>query len=324
MDRKPKTIEEKKLEVDSTKPVTPSIKKSIDDFFKVETAFTSAALDGNTMTRIESLLAIEQGVTTKGKTISEHIEVVNLAYAYDFVRKTAEIGPKPPLLPFLIQIYDRVIDKLNEDLKGRFRAIPARLKGLTYVAPESSQVQTLLEALEAKINSMSDAKPPYLAAFVHGEILKISPFPLGNARVARLITQYMLLERGYAPFIIPANKRQDYLEALDGYLVHGRSEAHNKLIVNACEKGIDEYLKFFREEGNIIKPAKLLKIGELAKATKESIVTIRHYAKEGLLTVSEHTPGGYMLFSEVMVARVKEIRALQKKGLSLGEIRKSN
>ena len=314
-------IEEKKMEMDSTKPVSPSLKKTIDDFFKVEVAYTFGSLDGNTLTRIESLLAIEQGITTKGKTISEHLEIVNLATAFEFIRKTVEIGQKVPLMPLLIQIYDKVIDKLNEDLKGRFRAIPARLKGLTYVPPESSNVQTLLEQLAAKIDAMTDAKPPYLAAFVHGEILRISPFPIANARVARMVAQYILLERGYAPMIIPANKRQEYLEALDAYLMQGKNEMHNKLIVAACEKGIDEYLRFFRDSEASVRPVKLLKIGDLAKATKESVATIRHYATQGLLTVNSNTPGGYMLFSEVMIARVREIRAMQKRGLSLSAIK---
>lgn len=103
--------------------------------------------------------------------------------------------------------------------------------------------------------------------------------------------------------------------------MQGKNEMHNKLIVAACEKGIDEYLRFFRDSEASVRPVKLLKIGDLAKATKESVATIRHYATQGLLTVNSNTPGGYMLFSEVMIARVREIRAMQKRGLSLSAIK---
>lgn len=321
MKGKPKTIEEKKLEIDSAKPLPATIKKSIDDFFKVEVAHTFAALDGNTLTRIESLLAIEQGMTTKGKTISEHLEVINTANAYDFIRRTAEIGPKMPFLPLLIQIFNILVDKLNEDQKGRFRSIPVRLKGITYEAPESSEVQSLLEDLATKVATLTDAKAPYLAALVHGEIIRISPFQIANERVARLVAVYLLLERGYAPVIIPLSKRQDYLESLETLLTSGKNELHNKIMVSACEKGIDEYLKFIKSDGMTVRPAKLMKIGELARATGETIATIRHYAMQSLLTIKEHTPGGYMLFSETMVERVREIRGMQRRGLSLSEIK---
>lgn len=320
-----KSLEEKKIGVDSTKPLSSSVKQSVDNFFKLEVSYHFATLEGNTLNRIESLLAIEQGMTTKGKTISEHIEVVNLANALDFVRKTVEVGPKMEFSAMLISIFDRLVDKLNEDLKGKFRTTPVRILGLNYIAPEGSQVPSLLTDLSSEIETLKDAKAPYLASLVHGEILRISPFPIANTKVARLMAQYILMSYGYPPMILLGTKRQDYLESLDEYLRFDRKDRHSKLILEACERGIDEYQKFFTSEANMSSSepstAKLLKIGDLARFSKESVATIRHWAKEGLLTASEYTPGGYMLFSETMINRVKEIRSLQKRGMSLSEIR---
>jgi hypothetical protein len=139
--------------------------------------------------------------------------------------------------------------------------------------------------------------------------------------VARMMAQYVLLEKGYSPMLIARNQRQDYLEALDAYVRFGKADQYTRFMVRACERGAEAALSLVEESGTSMRVPKLLKIGDLAAASKESIVTIRHWAKEGILTVSEHTPGGYMLFSDTMIERVREVRRLQKKGMSLSEIK---
>lgn len=67
---------------------------------------------------------------------------------------------------------------------------------------------------------------------------------------------------------------------------------------------------------------KLLKIGELAGLSGESVATIRYWTREGLLVVRERTVGGYTLYEKEMVERIKKIRKLQKeKRLSVAELR---
>jgi predicted methyltransferase len=67
---------------------------------------------------------------------------------------------------------------------------------------------------------------------------------------------------------------------------------------------------------------KLLKIGALAKETKETIHTLRFWVKEGLLTVKSYTKGGYQLFDAKMIKTIKTIRRLQTKHrLTIAEIK---
>lgn len=68
--------------------------------------------------------------------------------------------------------------------------------------------------------------------------------------------------------------------------------------------------------------SKLFKIGELAKATGESVPTLRFWTQSQLLQVAGQTPGGYQLFSPTMIPRVQLIRKLQQEQrLTLEEIR---
>jgi len=66
---------------------------------------------------------------------------------------------------------------------------------------------------------------------------------------------------------------------------------------------------------------KLLKIGDLAHQTNETVVTIRHWTNEGLLQLADRTNSGYRLYDESMVQQAKKIRELQEKRLTLAEIK---
>lgn len=71
--------------------------------------------------------------------------------------------------------------------------------------------------------------------------------------------------------------------------------------------------------------SELLKIGELAKASGETVPTIRYWTKKGLLSVIKYTAVGYQLYSPQAINIIKKIRKLQKeKRLTIEEIKEVN
>ncbi len=64
-----------------------------------------------------------------------------------------------------------------------------------------------------------------------------------------------------------------------------------------------------------------LSIGKLARATNESVDTLRYWLKEGLLPSHNTSKGGHFRFNPSTVKRVKKIRNLQAERLTIGEIR---
>ena len=64
-----------------------------------------------------------------------------------------------------------------------------------------------------------------------------------------------------------------------------------------------------------------MKIGELAKRTGVSASTIRFWLGEGLITAARRTESGYQLFDDSAIARIRHIRKLQEKRLTIEEIR---
>ncbi len=62
-------------------------------------------------------------------------------------------------------------------------------------------------------------------------------------------------------------------------------------------------------------------IGELSAATGVKATTLRFYEDAGLLPPPARTPAGYRVYDASAVSRVRFIRAAQRAGLSLAQIR---
>lgn len=64
----------------------------------------------------------------------------------------------------------------------------------------------------------------------------------------------------------------------------------------------------------------LLKVGELAKRCGLTVRTLHHYDTIGLLTPSARSDSGYRLYNRNDIARLHQIQALRRFGLSLADI----
>src|SRR3990167_6209268 len=86
MDNKLLLLTSKKQKLDSFRPLPTELVKNLDNWFKVELTYTSNAIEGNTLSRQETALVVEKGLTIGGKSLTEHLEAINHAYALDFIK----------------------------------------------------------------------------------------------------------------------------------------------------------------------------------------------------------------------------------------------
>lgn len=68
-------------------------------------------------------------------------------------------------------------------------------------------------------------------------------------------------------------------------------------------------------------PVANLKIGQVAERVGLSLRTVRYYEEVGLLTPAGRTAGGFRLFSEEAVTRLRFLKGMKPLGLTLEEIR---
>ena len=166
-----------------------------------------------------------------------------------------------------------------------------------------------------------------LAAEAHYRLVTIHPFVDGNCRTARLLMNMILMMKGFPPAIIRKNDRLAYIKALEkAQLVNAEGDSKNdylKLIAAAVDRSLNIYIKAINGETAEKENDKLLKIGELAKLTKQTTSTIRHWTKEGLLQVAEVTESGYQMYDEKMIELMKKIREMKNKRMTLAEIKEN-
>ena len=64
----------------------------------------------------------------------------------------------------------------------------------------------------------------------------------------------------------------------------------------------------------------LLRVGQIAEKTGKTTRAIRFYEQKGLLEPQKRSAGGYRLYGEAALVRIRWIDQLQNMGFSLGEI----
>ena len=315
-------LTDKKKRLDGFRPLPDALVRNLDDWFRVELTYTSNAIEGNTLTRRETALVIEKGLTVGGKLLTEHLEAINHAQALDWVKEQVRRKPASLTEKEILHIHDVILKVIDDANAGHYRSVPVRISGSTVVLPNPRKVPDLIQEFAAWLASDQGLHPVELAAEAHYRLVTIHPFVDGNGRSARLLMNMILLMSGYPAAIIRKRDRLAYIGSLEKAQLGGSKSDYFKIISNAVDRSLDIYLK--AAAGEDAEPAdrnQLLKIGELAKKVGEPNSTIRHWTKEGLLDVAEVTESGYQLYALEMVDRIKQIHTLKEQRFALQEIK---
>lgn len=319
---------EKKKKLDSFRPLPPPLVINLEDWFKVELTYTSNAIEGNTLTRSETALVVEKGITVSGKTLTEHLEAVNHAQALDFIKELACKKREEIKENDILDIHRLILSRIDDSNAGRYRNVSVRIAGMPVVLPNPRKVPELMEDFFRWLHLGSKDHPVEFASEAHLRFVTIHPFIDGNGRTARLLLNLLLLQKGYPPALIRKEERKTYIDSISKAQVEGKNDDYYQVIYRAVRRSFEIYIEALNpptdNDSNLLSgQKKLLRIGKLAVETKESVASIRHWTELGILEVAEHTESDYQLYDRSMVARVKEIRRLQKvEHLPLSEIKK--
>ena len=316
-------IQLKKEELDSFRPLPVELVKNLDDWFRVELTYTSNAIEGNTLTRRETALVVEKGLTVGGKSIVEHLEATNHASAFEWVREQSQRRPHEIEVGDILRIHEIVLKGIDDAHAGRFRSVGVRVSGSRVVFPNPMKVPDLMDEFCRWLKEKPEVHPIELAAEAHYRLVTIHPFVDGNGRTARLLMNMILLMEGYPSAIIRKRDRLSYIDALETGQTGGSKDGYLKLIKASVNRSLNIYIKAVRgeEDSSIQDDDTLIKIGELAKRAGETNSTIRHWTKAGLLQVAEIRPSGYQMYSLDMLNRIEKIKEMKARRLTLGEIR---
>ncbi|MHA1539266.1 MAG: Fic family protein [Alphaproteobacteria bacterium] len=313
---------EKKKHLDGFRPLPEALVQNLDDWFRVELTYTSNAIEGNTLTRRETALVVEKGITVGGKSLTEHLEATNHVHALHWIKEQVNRKPSSLTEKDILCIHGVILAGIDDNNAGHYRSVPVRISGSYVVLPNPYKVPDLMAEFIKWLGENENIHPVELAAEAHYRLVTIHPFADGNGRTGRLLMNMILLMSGYPVAIIRRRDRLAYIASLEKAQLGGSKKDYHKIIEKAVVRSLDIYLKAFA--GNVVNPPendKLLKVGDLAKQVGERNSAIRHWTKEGLLTVAEITESGYHLYAPEMIERIKKIHTLKQERLTLQEIK---
>jgi len=310
-----------KTRLDAFRPLPPAMVENLERWFLIELTYTSNAIEGNTLTRQETAVVVEKGLTVSGKSLVEHLEATNHAKALGRVVELARSEKESLSERTIMELHETILRGIDDENAGCYRSIPVRISDSSVVLPNPIKVPQKMTEFVAGLTDSGALHPVELAAMAHYELVTIHPFTDGNGRIARLLMNLLLLQQGYPPALIRKRDRLKYLKALEQAQLGGSKDDYLRLIHGSVRRSFDIYLKALSNEKES-PPLKgsLLKIGQLAKLTGESNATLRFWTKEGLLSVANTTASGYQLYDKSMMVRVEQIRSLQAERYTLKEI----
>lgn len=325
-------LTKKKQQLDKLHPLPPELVTNLDEWFKVEFTYSSNAIEGNTLSRMETAEVIERGITAviSGKSLKDQLEAINHAKAVELIKQLAKErkGHQFVTENDIKAIHKIILNNINDDWAGNYRLTEVFIRGSDAEFPSPNAVLYAMREFIQWLQDQQESHPVRVAADAHFKFVSIHPFIDGNGRTARLLMNLILMIHGYPMAVIRNEDRTEYLASFGIARKQNNMRPFYDLVERAVERSLDAYINagkgksimgdFFPASNN----QKLLKIGELAKETGETLHAIRHWIEKGLIEAAEQTEAGYQLFDRSMVERVKEIRRLQKENrLSLAEIK---
>ena len=71
-------VDQKKADIDKAMPLSQETLQSLKNDFTIRYAHETTAIEGNTLTIYETKVVLEDGITIGGKSVREHLEVLNI------------------------------------------------------------------------------------------------------------------------------------------------------------------------------------------------------------------------------------------------------
>lgn len=236
---------EKQKRYEAEKRTFPEVTiESYEKAFEIEFTHNSTAIEGNTLTLMETKVVLEDGISIGGKSLREIYEVVNHKKAYKYVKDCIRQG---------MALDEKIVKDIHALLMeniligGIYRREEVVISGASHTPPAGNEMYAQVKKIFAEFPEKSGLNGIELAAWTHAEFVRIHPFLDGNGRTSRLLMNYQLLSRGFLPVSIAKENRLNYYNALDLYATHGKPDDFVEMLAVLEEKQLDKYLAHTQE-----------------------------------------------------------------------------
>ena len=188
----------------------------------------STAIEGSTLTELDTQLLFDEGITAKGKPLVHHLMNEDLKQAYEFAK--AESERLTPITSAFLQRLNALLMRTTgsvhsvmggsfDSSKGDFRlcGVTAGVGGRSYMSYQKvpAKVEELCIILQEKQKVVEIFREQYELSFnAHLNLVTIHPWVDGNGRTARLLMNYMQFCYNLFPTKIFKEDREEYISTL--------------------------------------------------------------------------------------------------------------
>lgn len=182
----------------------------------VSMVYESNRIEGSNLSFAETMETIENINEDYAGDIPR-LEAKNLYLATKqmlrFARKNININKT-----ILLDLHGMLLHEINNANNGIFRRARVYIRGASSEFSPADLVESHIDQMFKEYEDFiaQGRNPIEIAAFMHSRFVGIHPFADGNGRTARLLMNYVLLQNGYEPVNISADKdRSTYYEVVD-------------------------------------------------------------------------------------------------------------
>ena len=188
----------------------------------------STAIEGSTLTELDTQLLFDEGVTAKGKPLVYHLMNEDLKLAYELAKTKSD--SLVPITPTFLQKLNAMLMHTTgsvhsvmggsfDSSKGEFRlcGVTAGVGGHSYMnyLKVPAKVDELCAILQEKQKTAGTFREQYELSFnAHLNLVTIHPWVDGNGRTARLLMNYIQFGYHLFPAKIFKEDREEYILSL--------------------------------------------------------------------------------------------------------------
>jgi len=240
------SIDAKKKRLEELRPLSSKALANLEHYYDIELTYTSNAIEGNTLSPVETTLVIEKGITISGKALKDHLEALDHYDAIRYVRELAR-HEAPITESDIRNLHKLVTQRSALEIAGRYADLPRYVRTETgrHTFPAPAEVPALMGDLAQWLSVAVNT--PETAFDVHRRLVDIHPFNDGNGRTARLLMNLVLIRGGYPPVAVRPEDRLEYIRSLQQAQAGQGNDAFNGLLYQRLDATLAEYLSAFEE-----------------------------------------------------------------------------
>jgi Fic family protein len=235
------SIAGKKKRLDELRPLPPKALARLEHYYDIELTYTSNAIEGNTLSAVETTLVIEKGITVSGKPLKDHLEALDHYDAIRYVRELAR-HETPITESDIRNLHKLVMQRSAPEIAGQYADLPRYVRTETgrHSFPSPAEVPALMGDFAAWLGTAPNT--PETAFEAHRRLVGIHPFHDGNGRAARLLMNLILMRGGYPPVAVRPEDRLAYIRSLQEEQAGRGSGSLDALLYGRLDAALEEYL----------------------------------------------------------------------------------